>query len=61
MKKIFFNIIGCLLTIIGLIAVISYLNMLDVGYSFREYINFIMHRCECLSIGVGIIILICNN
>ncbi len=61
MKKLFFNIVGCLLTIIGLISIISYLNMLDVGYSFKEYLQFITHHMECLSACVGIMILVCNN
>lgn len=61
MKKIFFNIIGCLFTIIGTIFIISYLNLLDIGYKFSEYVYFIIRRLECLLTILGIIIIFLNN
>lgn len=61
MRIIFFNTVGCILTIIGAIFVISYLNMLDIGYSITEYFYFIFHRLECLCIILGIMILVFNN
>lgn len=61
MKKIFFYIIGCLFTIIGMIFSISYLNLLDIGYKFSEYVYFIIRRPECLLTILGIIILFLNS
>lgn len=61
MKKLFFNIIGCLLVISGSIFIISYLNMLTIGYSIKEYLHFIIRRYECLIMFLGIIILVFNN
>ncbi len=61
MKKVFFYIIGCFFIIIGTIFIISYLNLLDVGYKFSEYVYFIIRRPECLLTFLGIIIIFLNN
>ena len=61
MKKLLLNILGCLLVIIGSIFIISYLNMIDIGYKINEYIHFIIRRYECLIAFLGIIILVFNN
>lgn len=57
MNKIFFFILGFILTVIGTIYIISYLNLLTIGYNFLEYIHFIIRRIECLYAVVGIIIM----
>ena len=59
--KILLNILGILLTTIGTIYIISYLNLLTIGYNFTYYVYFIIRRIECLIVLLGIIILIINN
>lgn len=36
---------------------IIYLNLLTMGYSFIDYVNFIIRRWECLIFVLGIILL----
>lgn len=55
--RIFFFLIGFGLTIIGFVYIISYLNLLTIGYNFLEYVNFIIRRFECLCALFGIIIM----
>lgn len=57
MVRIFVFLIGFGLTVIGCIYSISYLNLLTLGYSFLEYVQFIMKRLECLYTIIGIIII----
>lgn len=57
MNRFFFFIIGFILTVIGCIYIISYLNLLTIGYNFLEYVKFIISRIECLYMVVGIIIM----
>ena len=50
------------LTVIGFMYMIIYLNLLDQGYNFKEYLNFIFKRLECIVGIIGFIlinILIC--
>lgn len=56
--RIFFFLIGFGLTVIGMVYIISYLNLLEIGYNFKEYVNFIIRRIECLYSIIGIIIII---
>lgn len=56
--KIFLFLIGFGLTTIGFVYIISYLNLLSIGYNFLEYVNFIIRRIECLNAFLGIIIMI---
>ncbi len=58
MNRLFFLIIGYILTITGIIYIISYLNLITIGYNFFEYVNFIIRRIECLYALIGIIILL---
>ena len=55
--RIFIFLIGFGLTIIGSMYIISYLNLITIGYNFLEYVNFISRRFECLITIVGIIIM----
>ena len=57
MMRIFVFLIGFGLTVIGCVYSISYLNLLTLGYSFLEYVQFIMKRFECLYTIIGIIII----
>lgn len=50
-------IIGIILTIIGFTSIILYLNLLTIGYTFLEYVNFIIRKIECISLIVGLIII----
>ena len=40
MYKLFLSIIGLILTIIGLFYIISYLNLLTIGYNFSNYVKY---------------------
>lgn len=55
--RIFIFLIGFGLTVIGSVFIISYLNLLTIGYNFMEYVNFISRRIECLYAVIGIILI----
>ena len=55
--RIFFFLLGYALTVIGFIYIISYMNLMAIGYNFLEYANFIFRRLECLYAFLGMIIL----
>jgi hypothetical protein len=55
--RIFMFLVGFGLSIIGFVYIISYLNLLDVGYNFLYYVNFIIRRIECLYAPIGILII----
>ena len=57
LMRIFFFLIGFVLSIIGFVYIISYLNLLTIGYNFLEYVNFISRRFECLCALFGIIMM----
>lgn len=56
--RIFVFLIGFGLTIIGSMYIISYLNLITIGYNFLEYVNFICSRVECIYAFIGIILII---
>lgn len=58
MTRVFFFLFGFGITIIGLIYIISYLNLLSIGYNFLDYVKFIIRRVECLNAIFGILIMI---
>lgn len=51
--RIFIFLLGFGLSIIGFMYIISYLNLLTIGYSFLEYLQFISKRIECIIAIVG--------
>lgn len=57
MTRVFFFLLGFGLTVIGFVYIISYLNLLSIGYNFLEYVKFIIRRIECLIALIGIIIM----
>ena len=57
LMRIFVFLIGFGLSIIGFVYIISYLNLLTIGYNFLEYVNFISRRFECLCALFGIIMM----
>ena len=56
--RVFLFLTGFGLTVIGCIYIISYLNLLTIGYNFLEYVNFISRQLECLYFILGIILMI---
>lgn len=58
LARIFFFLIGFGFTVVGNVYIISYLNLLTIGYNFFDYVNFIIRRVECLYAVIGIIIII---
>lgn len=58
LARIFFFLIGFGFTVVGNVYIISYLNLLTIGYNFFDYVNFIIWRIECLYSIIGIIIII---
>ena len=57
MTRLFFFLVGFGLTVIGFVYIISYLNLLSIGYNFSYYVKFIIRRVECLNALIGIIIM----
>ena len=52
--RIFLFLFGFGLTLIGTLYIISYLNLLTIGYNFFEYVKFIISRLECWNIIIGL-------
>lgn len=50
-------IIGFILSLIGCVYMITYLNLMTVGYNFLEYVNFIIRRIECITFIIGMILI----
>lgn len=57
MLKFIFIILGILLTTIGLVNIILYLNLLVMGYSFIRFLIFIFSHFFTLIFFVGIVFL----
>ena len=57
MIRFFLFLIGFGFSVIGFMYIILYLNYLTIGYSFSEYIKFILGRGECYFAFIGIILL----
>lgn len=55
--RIFLFLIGFGFTTIGLMYLITYLNLLTMGYNFLQYVNFIIRRIECFYAPLGILIM----
>jgi len=56
--RILLFLIAMILIIIGMISIILYLNLFTIGYTFLEYVNFIISRASCMCLILGIILLI---
>ena len=50
-------LLGFGFSIIGFVYIISYLNLISLGYNFFEYVHFIVRRPECLVAFLGLIII----
>lgn len=51
------KLVSLILIIYGLTYIICYLNLLTIGYTFINYVNFIIRRKECLIFFIGVIML----
>lgn len=56
--RVFLFLLGFGLTTLGSVYIICYLNLLDIGYNFLQYVNFIIRRLECIIFIIGIILMI---
>lgn len=54
-KKTIFITIGINLCSYSLLFIIVYLSLLNMGYSFIDYIKYIFSKLECLTLALGII------
>ena len=57
MEKIIYFFIGVFLVSISSIFLILYLNLLNMGYSFFDYLLYCFTKLECLIVIPGILIL----
>ena len=57
MIRLFFFLVGFGLTVIGSVYIISYLNLLSIGYNFFEYVHYVIRRVECLNTIIGIFLM----
>lgn len=55
--RLTFFLVGFGFTVIGFVYIISYLNLMTIGYNFLEYVQFIIRRLECLFAIIGLIIM----
>ena len=56
--RISFLTLGFFMSLIGSIYIITYLNLMTVGYNFLEYVNFIIRRTECIIFMIGMILML---
>jgi hypothetical protein len=54
--RVFFLLLGFGFMIIGFMYIISYMNLMTIGYTFNEYLKFIIKRFECIITLIGFII-----
>lgn len=57
MWRFFFFLLGFGLMVIGFTYVITYLNLLTMGYTIYNYFIFILSRVECLFTIIGFVII----
>ena len=59
-SRILIFLFGFGLMVIGSSFLILYLNLLTIGYSFKEYVNFIIRRPELYYFFIGMILILCT-
>jgi len=57
MFKIFLFLSGFGFALIGSLYIVSYLNLLTIGYNFFEYVKFIISRIECWFFLIGLLVI----
>ena len=60
MKKLLFVLIGIILCSISLFFWILYLNLFNMGYSFIDFVKFIIVRLECYILVIGVLLIYFN-
>lgn len=58
MYRLFFLVFGFFISVIGMSYIITYLNLISLGYSYIDYLKFIFTRFECLITFIGLFIII---
>jgi len=58
MNRVILFIIGLLLSTIGFSFIIIYLNLLVMGYTFLEYLMYILKKVECIIFFIGYLFII---
>lgn len=58
LSKIVLFVMGVLFCSLSLSFIVLYINMINLGYSFFEFVNFIIRRWECYLFVVGVILII---
>lgn len=56
MTRMFFFLLGFGLMVIGFTYIITYMNLMSMGYSFLNYLEFIISKVECQFAVVGFLI-----
>lgn len=56
MYRLFLFLIAFGLMVIGFTYIITYMNLMTMGYSFSEYLRFIFSRIECLFSVIGLLL-----
>ncbi|MEG2457795.1 MAG: hypothetical protein RSB41_02780 [Bacilli bacterium] len=57
-NKIFMFVLGIILSSIGIVFIVIYMNLFTLGYNLIDYGKFIIKRIEVWSLLIGIIIII---
>lgn len=57
MWRFFFFLLGFGLMVIGSTYIITYLNLLTMGYTLKDYFVFIISRIECIFVFIGFLII----
>lgn len=57
LSRIFIFLIGFGLTVIGAVYIISYTNLMTIGYNFSQYVQFIIRRIECQYFAIGLVLI----
>ena len=57
MMRYMLFIIGFIISVIGLFFIFLYLNILTIGYTFFDFVKFIISSSYCLLFFIGIIII----
>lgn len=56
-RKMFTLLIGMFMCSISMVFFLLYLNLLQMGYSFIDYLQYVFTRGECLILFVGILLI----